>query len=243
VRKYPNIRKSLSFLQHTPLHPQWFVFRKDIANLEQVAEIATGRVLDIGCAYQRIRQFLKGQANYIGLDYYRTAKMWYGSRPTVHGDAQELPFLSQSFDAVVLLDVLEHLPYPDKCISEIERVLKPRGIFILQVPYLYPTHDSPLDFHRWTIQGLYRLVKDYGFEIRETNVFGRPLETAALLTNIAICRNFLELVKNQSVFSIFFFISLFLILPINLAAFIISSISGADDMMPYGHRVICIKEK
>lgn len=243
MKKYPNIRKNLFFLRRTPLHPQWFVFRNEVADLKKIAEKATGRVLDIGCSEQRIRQFLKDQNNYIGLDYYRTATMWYGSKPSVYGDAQKLPFLSRSVDTALLLDVLEHLPYPNKCISEIERVLKVGGKLILQAPYLYPTHDSPLDFHRWTIQGLHRLIEDFDLDIQEAILIGRPLETAALLTNIALCRTFFDSVKNRRLFSIFAFPLLFFIPPINLAAFIISRISGDDDMMPFGHRVICVKKK
>jgi SAM-dependent methyltransferase len=242
MRIYPYIRHKLSFLRRTPFHPQWFVFRQEIKNLKGISNKVGGVVLDIGCSDQRIRQFLNNRSNYIGMDYYQTATMWYNSRPNVYGDAQALPFCHQRIDTVILMDVLEHLPYPGKCISEIKRVLKPGGKFILQVPFIYPIHDAPLDFQRWTIHGLHQLAQDFGFEIKETIIFGRPLETAALLTNIASCRILIEFIKKRSPYAIFIVFLPFSIPIINMLAFIISRISNDDDMMPLGCQILCIKK-
>jgi SAM-dependent methyltransferase len=242
MRIYPSIRHKLSFLRRTPFHPQWFVFRQEMKNLKRMSNKVDGVVLDIGCSDQRIRQFLNNISNYIGMDYYQTATMWYNSRPNVFGDAQALPFCHQCIDTVILKDVLEHLPYPGKCISEIKRVLKPGGKFLLQVPFIYPTHDAPLDFLRWTIHGLRQLAHDFGFEIKETVIFGRPLETAALLTNIALCRILIECSKKRSPYAIFVVLLPFFIPIINMLAFIISRISNDDYMMPHGCQIFCVNK-
>lgn len=47
----------------------------------------------------------------------------------VQGFAEELPYADNTFDVVVSVDVLEHVANLDKTISEIFRVLKPRGLF------------------------------------------------------------------------------------------------------------------
>ena len=57
--------------------------------------------------------------------------------PTIpHEDLQDLSYKSNSFDFVFTSDVLEHVPDPDKAISEIYRILKPGGNFIFSVPLI-----------------------------------------------------------------------------------------------------------
>jgi ubiquinone/menaquinone biosynthesis C-methylase UbiE len=58
---------------------------------------------------------------------------------------QSLPFLDNSFDVVVMAEVLEHLPYPKITLSEIKRVLKTNGEFIGNLPLAYHLKD------RWQI--------------------------------------------------------------------------------------------
>ncbi len=54
------------------------------------------------------------QVNLWGHEYYQA-------------DAEQLPFLDDTFDGVVSMDVLEHLPHPQRCIAEAARVLRPGG--------------------------------------------------------------------------------------------------------------------
>ncbi len=66
---------------------------------------------------------------------------------------------------------------------------------MLQVPFVYPLHDAPFDFQRWTRYGLTRLLAFNGFELLSQESFGHPLfETAALLGNIALARTVMNLV-------------------------------------------------
>ena len=58
---------------------------------------------------------------------------------------QSLPFPDNSFDVVVMAEVLEHLPYPSLTLSEIKRVLKTNGEFIGNLPLAYHLKD------RWQI--------------------------------------------------------------------------------------------
>ena len=240
VRKYPSIRRKVSFLRHTPFHPQWFAFRHQGRNLKHLGETVTGRVLDIGCSDQHVRQYLDRSCYYVGIDYYQTATRWYKSRPQIYADAQQLPFDEDSFDSVLLLDVLEHLPEPKSCIAEICRVLKPAGRFILQVPFIYPIHDAPLDFQRWTIHGLYKLMGEYGFEVIETRAFGEPLETAALLKNIALSRTLIESVTRKTLFAAFVIFLPFSVFINNVSAWIFTLISPGSGMMPHGYQLVCV---
>ena len=51
------------------------------------------------------------------------------------GEDQKAPFDDASMDAVILLDVLEHVPDEQQTIAELTRVLKPGGVLILSVPH------------------------------------------------------------------------------------------------------------
>jgi SAM-dependent methyltransferase len=49
-------------------------------------------------------------------------------------DAHQLPFKDGSMDAVVIMNVLEHVLNPDQCVAEIHRVLRPDGVVYAQTP-------------------------------------------------------------------------------------------------------------
>lgn len=52
----------------------------------------------------------------------------------VSGDATALPFENQSFDAVTMFDLLEHVPDDRKAVSEALRVLRPGGFLLISTP-------------------------------------------------------------------------------------------------------------
>ena len=97
--------------------------------------------------------------------------------------------MDNSIDTVLLLDVMEHLPFPDRALKEIHRVLKPQGLCILQIPFLYPIHDAPLDFQRWTCYGLKIVITQQGFTLKDLTPRGKPLETTTMLLNIALTKS------------------------------------------------------
>lgn len=184
--RFRALRSLAGKLKNTPLHPQWLSYRQRmlkqwIRNIEDKC-----RVLDIGCNDRWTRAFLKSNISYTGLDYFSDEGKLYDSHADVFGDAQSLPFKNNSFDWVLLLDVLEHIPDANDALKEIHRVLDESGQLMVQIPFLYPIHDAPYDFRRLTIHGLERELSVHGFTIETQHGRGAPVETAALLFNIAV---------------------------------------------------------
>jgi ubiquinone/menaquinone biosynthesis C-methylase UbiE len=108
---------------------------QSIEPLLDVTEVREGlRVLDVatGPGYAAAAAARRG-ANVVGLDF--SAAMVAEARrkhPTLdfrEGDAEELPFADDSFDAVVMNFGLLHVPRPERAVREAHRVLRPRGRF------------------------------------------------------------------------------------------------------------------
>jgi SAM-dependent methyltransferase len=132
--------------------------------------------------------------DYIGLDYF-TADTLYHSQPDLYGSAESLPFTDESMNAVLLLDVLEHVQQPGLCIEEIHRVLSKGGTLVLNLPFIYPLHDVPHDYQRWTIYGIRSLLTGRGFDIQSEVSHGKALVTACLLTNLALSKSVLNSIE------------------------------------------------
>jgi SAM-dependent methyltransferase len=236
------IRFLASGLRKTPLHPQWFAFFREKKKLKATCANLSGWVLDIGCADAKPRRQLNRDAHYIGVDYYSTATDWYDTRPDVFADAQALPFHSNSIDHCLLLDVLEHIPDPDRCLAAIHDTLKQGGTLTIQVPFLYPVHDAPLDYHRWTRFGLQQAARKHGYAITDEDATGHPLESAALNANIALSKTVLNWVGSRNPLALLGLLLPVAVLAINSLAWIFGCLSKADDLMPYSYRMIWVKE-
>jgi SAM-dependent methyltransferase len=76
----------------------------------------------------------------------------------VIADAEQLPFLENTFQRVECDAVLEHVCDPKKAVDEIRRVMLPGGYAHLVTPFCHPFHEYPRDFRRFTIDGLKELV-------------------------------------------------------------------------------------
>lgn len=91
---------------------------------------------------------------YVGLDL-------RGGAADVVGDVQKLPFKGSMFDAVLCIQVLEHVVSPAEAVGEIYRVLKPGGTLFLSTHGVWPVHDVSFDFWRWTDLGLKRILSSF----------------------------------------------------------------------------------
>jgi SAM-dependent methyltransferase len=238
----PKLRRVLTFLQKTPLHPQWIIFRDAEVEKRRVSSFITGRLLDIGCGNKPLAEVLSPAVEYIGLDYPPTVAKGYFGKADVFGDGQRLPFKNGSFDCVTLLDVMEHLPWPEAAFTEMVRVVQPGGLIITQTPFLYPLHDLPHDFQRWTREGLLRFSERHPVSLIEITHHGRPLETAAVLANLALAKGILESLRAKRVGVLLLPLVALSIPLINMSAWLLARLLPDEGFMPLGYTAVFRKK-
>jgi len=129
-------------------------------------------ILDIGTSMRfakelRPHEQLFKDKKYVAAGY--KPLMIYGSNNCdCHQDIQHMTFDDNSFDAVLCIQVLEHVANPFLAADEILRVLRPNGTLLVTVPFLAqyhgkqaeaysPDHEHYPDFWRFTHQGLEEL--------------------------------------------------------------------------------------
>ncbi len=102
-----------------------------------IEKYANGSLLDIGCGPQLLPSYLrksvlKGGVNIYGVEPIASPHPF----PCYRGFAEFLPWNSESFDVVVCATSLDHCLSLDKTLSEIYRILKIDGVFILWVGFV-----------------------------------------------------------------------------------------------------------
>lgn len=147
-----------------------------------VVRYARGRLLDLGCGkvplYKVYERLVDG---IICVDWTKN------TRAAVHLDAiadlnAPLPLQSESFDTILVTDVLEHIYSPAQLWHEISRLLTPSGTLILGVPFLYRIHEAPYDYYRYTEFQLRKSCENSGLDPVYLEPYGGSMETMADLT-------------------------------------------------------------
>lgn len=127
----------------------WWAGRQELIKDLLVPE-KPRNILDIGCGTGETLTFMKKvfpKSKLQGIDYLPEAVKYTKSRghSARRADALHLPFADASFDAVLLLDVIEHIKDDSGVIKEAKRVLKPGGVIILTAPalqFIWSAHDE-----------------------------------------------------------------------------------------------------
>lgn len=128
-------------------------------------EFARGRLVDLGCG----KVPLYGAYRALVSDV--TCVDWAQSpHPSEHVDHQldlsaSLPFADGAFDTIILSDVLEHVPSPERLWGELARLLAPGGHALVNVPFLYGIHEAPHDYARYTEFALRRFALQAGLDV------------------------------------------------------------------------------
>jgi len=184
-------RHLLGLLKGTIFHPQWMTDRFHIQSKKCLSKLRNSMVLDIGSGNASYLGLIHPSNNLYTIDYPATNKK-YQIKPTIFSDARCLPVADAQADVVLLFEVLEHVEDAEKVIGEIRRVLRPGGEFYLSVPFIYPIHDAPNDYCRFTVYGLTQILKNGGFEVAKLDIHGNTLVAGLQMFNLGlleICRD------------------------------------------------------
>jgi SAM-dependent methyltransferase len=95
-------------------------------------ELGPGRVLDLGCGVGHSFHLLAPRDT-VGLDIDAGALAGQ-QRPTVVADMRAVPFADGSFMSVLSVQALEHVPDPERILSEAARLLEPDGVAVFVTP-------------------------------------------------------------------------------------------------------------
>lgn len=134
-----------------------------LRNLKTVftTEHLHGRLLDAGAGklpHQHLVSKLSHE--YVSLDFKPTHP-----KLDIVADVQHMPMPDSSFDSAICIEVLEHVPDPERALRELWRVLKPEGKLVFSVPHFLYLHNEPYDFYRYTKYGLQELAQRVGFRV------------------------------------------------------------------------------
>lgn len=123
-----------------------------------------GFVLDAGAGLRN--EYFPNVVNFEIVGYETTDVLGVGER---------LPFADATFDAVLSLNVLEHLRDPFAAAREIVRVLRPGGELYCVWPFLQPYHGYPNHYYNATLAGLRHAFSDMDIERAEVAGAGVPV--------------------------------------------------------------------
>ncbi len=128
-----------------------------------------GDVLDVGCGDMPFKTIIEEKASkYDTLDVEaRTDGVTYIGSIL---DMNMIP--DKTYDTIICLEVLEHVPLPFQGAKELNRALKTNGTLIMSVPHLSRLHEQPHDYYRYTHYGITALLTENGFEITEMKTCG-----------------------------------------------------------------------
>lgn len=204
------------------------------------------RILDAGAGTQRYRRFCR-HLNYVSQDFgeydghgddkgLQTGEFDYRKLDIVC-DITSIPEPDSSFDAIMCVEVLEHLPDPVHAISEFSRLLKPGGQLILTAPFCSMTHFSPYHFSTGFNKYWYeKHLADSKFNIREIVPNGNYFEYMAQEVNR------LPLISGRyanSALTMLDYMGVYLML--RMLFRFSKRDSSSSDLTCYGYHVHCVK--
>jgi SAM-dependent methyltransferase len=117
------------------------------------------------------------------------------TNPDVLADLEApLPFADETYTGAILMNVLEHVLEAQQLVRETYRVLKPEGVVYAVVPFLFPIHPCPKDFHRFTSDALVHLFARGGFRSVKVTVIGGGVFTVRHLLLARLYPRFIAVV-------------------------------------------------
>ncbi len=136
---------------------------------EQIEKLTKkSKVLDAGAGHKPYKGLFKKHL-------YESCDMPGGFYSDAHNFEcylDNIPSQNETYNLVVLTQVLEHVPNPLEVLVEIHRILKPKGCLLISVPLNAPLHGEPYHYYHFTHYGLHQLAIKSGFNLKEIEKVG-----------------------------------------------------------------------
>lgn len=142
----------------------WKFLKQVASSLEPEAEI-----LDIGAGRGDFKAIFS-HARYMGLDIYP-----YPELDLAVDLIKTCPFKSESFDLIIMANVIEHVFEYRALVARAAELLKPGGRLLITVPFLLKLHQEPVDYHRYTRYALQQLGNENGLTAEVLDGYYNPL--------------------------------------------------------------------
>jgi len=164
ITKDYTIKKSIKKINEERINPKiwdWcYLNLKPILNeviyfVSKLKEDNSRNVLDLGCGTKPYNKLFDFTNKYIGFDVQKNEKVDY------IGVNWKLPFGDDEFDSLMSTQVLEHTEEICETIKEIKRVVKNNGLIFISVPFVFPEHEIPNDFFRFSRYGIQKIFRDF----------------------------------------------------------------------------------
>lgn len=168
------------------LHPIDVASRRHArAALKRYLRVDSDRaaILDVGCSSGFLLRDLAEdwpKSLIIGSDYIVGPLQRLATRfptvPLLRFDLVNCPLPSESLNAIVLLNVLEHIEDDGAAVRQVTRILRRGGIAVVEVPagpHLYDAYDTYLKhFRRYRLGRLVRMLEGAGLRVLERSHLG-----------------------------------------------------------------------
>ena len=129
------------------------------------------KILDIGCGTGGATLTLKKYGTVYAIDYSIAALRYCKERGLyniINSTVLDLPFKSESFDMITILDTLEHIQKHVEALNQLRCLLKSEGIIVVTVPafqFLWSKHDEAVShIRRYNHKNLSDVLRQAGFK-------------------------------------------------------------------------------
>jgi ubiquinone/menaquinone biosynthesis C-methylase UbiE len=188
----PTIRRAVAATNTVQAWDLSFRLRAEAALAALDCDIGAS-VLDLGCGVGSLSALLAARSLRptcvdVAAENIEVVRRRHPELPAVRADATALPFDADAFDAVILMEVLEHIEDDRAALAEISRVIRDNGLLILSVPNLaaplpllerFPfrsvhAHEGPERHFRdgYDSQALSHLLEAGGFRVERMTSLG-----------------------------------------------------------------------
>ncbi|MDC0213257.1 class I SAM-dependent methyltransferase [Gammaproteobacteria bacterium] len=170
------------------IYRRWFLYPK--VNL-----VLEGKILDVGCG---IGHFLRSRPEALGIDINPRTVAFCQSQGLNAKHVEGFPsnLASESFDSILLDNVIEHIEDPSDLLKEVQRLLKKDGVFVVGIPGEKGFYSAPDHVNFYEEDSLNSKLFDFGFH--SVKSFCTPFVSNYLNKNLSAYCIFVVYRKSES---------------------------------------------